>query len=188
MFAVVNKSEYITNLHGGTEKSFHWVYETYRNRLVYFAAKLLPDEESPEDVVQEAFVKLWQRYASFRDQDAVKAFLYITIRNHCLNLRKHISVVRKFGFFLHKEMENAEIDEAAIESEVLEKVHQALKELPEGCRKVLQLGYFQGLKNKDVADQLQVSINTVKTQKKRGLHLLRAVLKTTPLWFFFSLL
>ncbi len=188
MPAALNKREYITNLHLETEESFRRVYEKYRNPLAYFAARLLPAEESPEDVIQEAFVKLWQRRDTFRNQDAIKAFLYITVRNHCLNLRKHIQVIRRFGFTLTKEEEDMEMAEGVIESEVLEKVYQALQELPEGCREVLQLGYFKGLKNKEVAAYLQVSVNTVKTQKKRGLHLLRTVLKTIPFWFLFFFL
>ncbi len=63
--------------------------------------------------------------------------------------------------------------ERMIEAEVLGEVYKALQKLPEGCRKVINLSYFEGLSNQEVADRLNVSINTVKTQKLRALKMLR---------------
>jgi len=179
---------YITDLHKGNEESFRAIYKIYRTRLCYFASKLLPDGESPEDVVQEAFVKLWQKHSHFHHPDSVKAFLYITVKNRCLNLSKHGKVVDRYNHLLHEEANEEIIADYLLESEVLDNIYRALEKLPQGCRKVLQLSYFQELKNKEIAERLQVSVNTVKTQKKRGLHLLRGLLKVTSIWSFMLLL
>lgn len=182
----MHENIYIINLHNGDEGTFRAIFETHRTRLCYFACQILPDGESPEDVVQEAFAKLWEKRRHFHQPDAIKAFLYITVKNRCLNLCKHDKVVRKYGDLLHAETDEQAIGDHIMESEVLENVYRALERLPEGCRQVLKLSYFQELRNKDIAEKLQVSINTVKTQKKRALHLLRAVLRVTSLWGILS--
>lgn len=181
----MNEESYIANLHKGDENTFRIIFEEYHARLCYFATRFLPDGEAPEDIVQEAFEKLWQRRIHFSSREAMKAFLYITVKNRCLNLCKHHRVVRKYGDLIREEEEVTE--SYVVESEVLDNIYRALQKLPAGCRNVLELSYFQGLKNKDIADRLDVSVNTVKTQKKRGLHLLRAVLKISSLWSFLSL-
>ena len=73
-----------------------------------------------------------------------------------------------------------------IETEVLEDVFRALEKLPEGCRNVLHLSYFEGMKHKDIADHLRVSVNTVKTQKTRGLTLLKKLLRGSSLALLLS--
>ncbi len=179
----MNEEFYIAGLHQGNEDIYRMVFEKYHTRLCYFAATLLPVDDASEDVVQEAFVKLWQRRNDFPDLRSVKSFLYITVRNRCLNIRKHDKIVKKYGDLLHAEVEDADAMEQIMEAEILEKVHRALQQLPAGCRNVMQLGYFKGLKNKEIAQKLQVSVNTVKTQKKRGLQLLRVILKVTSMFF-----
>ncbi len=175
---------YIDCLHKGDEKIFRGIFEKYHARLYYFAVSLLTADQSAEDAVQEAFVKLWQKKEQFHDLNAVKSFLYIAVKNRCLNISKHNKIVRKYSGLLPPGDAGEDGMDYIIEAEVLENIHQALQQLPAGCRNVLQLSYFEEMKNKDIADHLQVSINTVKTQKKRALHLLRAILKTSPCWFF----
>jgi len=172
---------YITGLHQGDESVFRELFDRYHNRLCYFATALLTTDQNAEDVVQEAFVKLWQKKGHFHNLPAIKAFLYITVKNHCLNIYKHDRVVRKYGDLLEEE-QDADVTVRLIEAEVLETVYQALQKLPSGCRNVLRLSYFEEMKNKEVADHLRISINTVKTQKKRGLQLLRTILKVTSLF------
>ncbi len=178
----MNEELYITGFNQGNEDVYRMIFEKYHTRLCYFATSLLPLNDAAEDVVQEAFIKLWQKKEHFSDFPAIKSFLYTTVKNRCLNIRKHDKVVKKYGDLLHEEKEEPDTMEKMIESEVLEKLNQAIQELPAGCRNVMQLGYFKGLKNKEIAEKLQVSINTVKTQKKRGLQLLRVIMKVTSLF------
>lgn len=179
----MNDQFYITGLQSGDEDVFRELFDMYHSRLCYFAASILLSDESSEDVVQEAFVKLWQKKMHFSDLAAVKAFLYVTVKHQCLDIYKHDKVVRKYNDLLQKEDHLDYTINYVIEAEVLEKVHQAMQKLPLGCRNVMKLSYFEGLKNQAVADQLHVSINTVKTQKKRGLHLLRVLLKASSFFW-----
>lgn len=173
---------------GCDEESFRGIFEEYHTRLCYFARSILPEGEAAEDVVQEAFVKLWQKKERFSHPDSIKAFLYITVRNNCLNIYKHRKVVKMFGDLSPKkdhDEDSANGLSNLIEAEVLNNVYLALQKLPAGCRTVLNLSYFDGMKNQAIADQLGVSINTIKTQKQRGLNLLRDLIKRSSFILLF---
>lgn len=179
--------EHIIPLKSGTEVAFRELFDLFNTRLCFFASQLLLSEEEAEDVVQEAFVKLWERKNDFNDISAIKAFLYITVKHSCLNINKHYAVKNKYVKAEHNTIDERTAMHSIIESEVLENVHRALKKLPEGCQQVMQLSYFKGLKNKEIAQHLHISINTVKTQKLRGLRFLRGVLKVLPfLWILLN--
>lgn len=142
-------------------------------RLCRFADQIISDSATAEDIVQEAFIKFWQRNAEIKDLPAIKTFLYVMVRNACLNHLKHQKVVQKFA---QTQTEVAE-EAAVLKAEVWGEVHRAIASLPEGCRNVFKLSYLEGLKNQEIADELKISINTVKTQKARALELLKLRLK-----------
>lgn len=170
---------YISESSQITDITFREIFEQYRIRLCYFATKLLSSKQDAEDVVQEAFLKLWSKRNRFHDLNAIKAFLYITVKNRCIDITKHHKIIRHYEW---EQTEGAEevIMMKLIESEVIEIVRVAIQKLPPGCRNVVIMSYFEKLKNKEISDQLHISVNTVKTQKARGLHLLSDLLKKVP--------
>lgn len=179
----MGKSIIISDFNNGDTQVFREIFELFYNRLCYFGRQFLPATESPEDVVQEAFIKLWDHRGNFADLTSVKSFLYTTVKNHCLNLCKHEQVIHKHGAAQVNEEEKNHGIEKMLEAEILDGVYQALEKLPERCRTILHLSYFMKMKNKEVAEFLEISVNTVKTQKQRGLNLLRGILKATSIWF-----
>lgn len=142
-------------------------------RLCRFADQIIADSAAAEDIVQEAFIKYWQRNADITDLPAIKTLLYVMVRNACFNHLKHRKVVEKFA---QTQTEVAE-EAAVLKAEVWGEVYRAIASLPEGCRNVFKLSYLEGLKNQEIADELKISINTVKTQKARALELLKLRLK-----------
>jgi RNA polymerase sigma-70 factor (family 1) len=162
------------------EKHFATLFELFNNRLVLFATGMLPAGEAAADLVQEAFVALWQRMDSFDDLAAIKVFLYLTVKNKCLNIYKHEKVIRRYNHTQPAAPEEKHIMLRLIEAEVAGEVQQALQQLPPGCRQVIHLSFFEGLRNQEVAARLHVSVNTVKTQKTRALRLMREILKSQP--------
>lgn len=127
------------------------------------------------DLVQDAFERLWERRADFSHEAAIRSFLYVTVKNAFLDMQRHERVVQKYAAAQQEEEAITEnMLERMITAEVLADVHQALQKLPQGCRSVLNLGYFQGLRNEEIARELRVSVNTVKSQKMRAIKLLKA--------------
>lgn len=182
---------YIKGLQTGDEQIFKELFECFHARLCYFACSLLNGTKETEDVVQDAFVRLWQRKENFDNLQSVKAFLYLTVKNACLNIHKHEKVVcnhrEAIGKLYVEDADDPDMVTRIIEAETLDKVYQALQKLPKGCRTVLNLSYFEEMKNEDISTHLQVSINTIKTQKKRALHLLRTMLKVSSIWLLILL-
>jgi len=165
------------------EKEFREVFEHFHGQLCFFAASLLTIDLHAEDVVQEAFVKLWERKEDFDNIRAIKSFLYLTVRNQCFNINKHQKVVDRYQRLAGRE-EDLTLDEKQymLEAQVLENVFEALQKLPRGYRTVMHFSYFEGLQNKDIAARMKVSVNTVKTQKKRALQILRTSIHTISCW------
>jgi RNA polymerase sigma-70 factor (ECF subfamily) len=163
------------------EEIFRDIYNEYYTRLCFFASKLLPDCPESDDIVQEVFVKLWTRWNDLYNPDSIKAFLYISVKNSCLNSHKHKKIVQKYHKLNNRDITEDSVASHILEAEVLESVYSKVQSMPEGCRSVMQLSYFQGMKDKEIAEHLKISVNTVKTQKKRGLSLLRVAFKLTVL-------
>lgn len=170
----------------GDEKAFKHVFELFHKRLCIFASGIV-DAEAADDIVQETFVKLWERKENFDNIGAIKAFLYLTIKNTCINVYKHQQVVNKHLETLTEHLDETNVSHRIIEAEVANEVHQMIQKLPLGYRQVIYLSYFQEKSNQEVADLLHVSINTVKTQKVRGMKILRAFFKRSLCLFLFLL-
>ncbi|HEY0176611.1 MAG TPA: RNA polymerase sigma-70 factor [Pedobacter sp.] len=161
------------------------LFEEFNDRLVYFSLQFVKDKYQAQDIVQDAFIKYWQQKDTvLSNKTAVKNFLYSTVRNASLNIIRHEKIVEGYKQE-HGGTEPGEssVVEAIIATEVIADIHSALQSLPENYRLISVMGYFDGKKNQEIADELNMSINTVKKQKQRALELLR--LKLTPEMFVF---
>jgi RNA polymerase sigma-70 factor (ECF subfamily) len=156
--------------------------------LCYFATQILNDAAVANDVVQETFIMYW----NLKDEDkqkvgSVKGFLYQSVKNCCLNKLRREKIEQAYLKLQQAEpIEEAVALNLMIKSEVLSEINKILSSLPEGCQQVFRMGYLDGLKNQEIADALGISINTVKTQKKRGLQLIRT--KLNPDFFAIALM
>src|ERR1044071_324764 len=84
-----HNDSWLSDFKKGSDVAFRRIFDTYYKALCYFAAKLLQEKEDAEDMVADAFNKLWQQHDSFESERHIKSFLYLTTRNACLNLLKH---------------------------------------------------------------------------------------------------
>ena len=147
--------------------------------LCYFAFQILKNMAEAEDVVQDTFIKFWDKMADFDNEQAIKSFLYLSVRNACLNMIRHKKIIQNHVEIqppnLH--IEHPEILNDIVNAEVLARVYKAVETLPDGCKKIFEMSYFEELKNPQIAEILEVSVNTVKTQKYRAIKLLNEKLK-----------
>jgi RNA polymerase sigma-70 factor (family 1) len=159
----------------GDRDAFALVFNVYYSFLVVFAKKFTGTQSEAEDIVTEAFIALSQRVQHFNTEINIKAFLYVTVRNKCFNYLK----AEKWKNDRRKEFVNYIQDdmlleyEYSIKTELVEALHNAIGELPEECRRIFKLLYFEGLKPADIAELLQISVNTVYVQKSRAMQALR---------------
>ncbi|MBD8488109.1 RNA polymerase sigma-70 factor [Echinicola sp. CAU 1574] len=151
------------------------IFYAYHRKLVYFAFQYLKDQDLSEDVVQEVFIKLSQNDLLLRqDRLAIQHYLYKAVKNKCFNLIRDQKVHDRVKEQLtESEWDDQTIIHKIIQSEVIAELYAAISSLPEKCQEISRMGYLHGKTNQEIAQELGVSVNTVKTQKQRGLKLLR---------------
>ena len=178
---------YCFTLINGTRLDFKQVFDQYFNALVPFADRYLGEREESESLVQDAFLALWENRLEFPDELSVKAYLYSTVRNKALNVLKHKMVERKHGAFLTEFIEGLQrSDYSEEEMQQIEQIKKVLQELPIQCRVVFTMSCLEGKKYKDIANELGISVNTVKSHVMKAYKDIRARVgeNTSPILFF----
>lgn len=138
-----------------------------------FALKYIADEEVCKDIVQEAFINYWKQENNFKDEVSSKAYLYKSIRNGCLNQLRHRDIRRKYFESLPEDWESEDyFMENVLKEEVADIVLKEINKLSDTSRKIL-LRSLDGYSNEEIAEELGVSVNTVKTHKARSYIVLR---------------
>lgn len=156
-------------------KDFEILFKEYYSELCMFALKYTKNEEAAEEVVQEVFAKIWEKRTFINIKISVKSYLFISVRNKCLQQINHIKIVRKYEKYIDKKDENESISpyDAMIYEETLEIFNDALNTLPSKCKKIFTLSRFEGLKYKDIAEELKISIKTVEANISKALKTFR---------------
>ncbi|MDR1415434.1 MAG: sigma-70 family RNA polymerase sigma factor [Odoribacteraceae bacterium] len=156
----------------GKGEAISFLFDAHARSLWFYCQAILGDEALAEDAVQEAFVRLWERRGEVRDLPAARAFLYRVGRNLSLDALKHQIVQRKHQSAIGRELSEDFLEAKLVEEELLGQLYRAAEQLPAECVRVFKLS-LAGLGNRQIADQLSLSIHTVKTQKQRALVALR---------------
>lgn len=160
----------------GEEKGFTYFFNSLYPALLYYAFRILNDRPAAEDVVGESFIKIWERHSTFAHPKVIKSWLYTTVRNGCLNRlqQQHRSLAQQEQ--LAKQSEGTHESYALhemIRAEVIRELYENIESLPSACRQIFKMLYIQGKTVREIAEELQLSISTIKNQKARGLALLR---------------
>ena len=170
----LNNEQLIPLLLSGDEATFEGIYKHFIRPLHVYAISILRDEDTAKGMVQNVFMRLWERKERLHFSGSIKAYLYGAIYNECLNNLRHQKVkVNHQQHVLY--MTKNKVDEGAGMEllDLKEKLQQALNDLPEKCRTVFQLSRFEELKYQEIADELGISIKTVENQMGKALKTLR---------------
>ena len=160
------------------ERTFKSFFEDYFEPVFQFALKYTEDEEDARDIAQESFIKLHERRDHFDAIEKAKSFVYTTARNLCLDLLKHRKIEIEYAREIQAEGEEAEeqfFTEEVTYQELLRLLRAAINRLPSQTREVILAG-LDGKNNKEIAEQLNVTVNTVKTLKQNAYKMLRKLL------------
>lgn len=159
-------TELIQGINSGDKKAFNKVFDQYFNALCAFSYKYIPDRSETEDIVQDVFVAFWEHKKDFDHINSIKAFLYTSARNKCLNHLKHQIVLQKHQSALIYELESEQFfTRHVIEEDAFNRLYSEIRNLPLSSQNIMLLA-LKGLKNREIAAELNISENTVKTQKK----------------------
>ena len=168
--------DYVEAFQRGEEKGFTYFFNALYPALLYYAFRILNDKPTSEDVVEESFIKIWERHSTFTHPKVIKAWLYTTVRNGCLNRlqqqQRSATQVEQIARMKEGEHESYALHEI-IRAEVIRELHANIESLPTACRQIFKMLYIQGKTVREIASELELSISTIKNQKARGLGLLR---------------
>lgn len=186
----------IIGIVSGDESSFRLFYDTYRPKIYTIALRLSADENIAEDVVQDTFLKVWINRANLVNIDNIEAWLYIIAKNAILTLLKRSE---QYKLYASEEVRDAllrvfpEADFAIQEKEFQQILDEAISRLPEKQRQAYILSKQEYLKREEIAKELQVSPETVKSNLDKAMKSIRAYcmlhLKDLPIilvLYFFS--
>lgn len=167
------------SIKSGDEKALEMLFKEYYQPLCRYANSYLEDPDDAEEVVQNCFIKLWEKRENINIQSSVKSYLYQIIRNACLNEIKHQQVKKNYGDMVSQqgEQHSEASDQTTLRGELEEKIAAALQSLPQQCRLIFTMSRFEELKYQEIADQLNLSIKTVENQMGKALKLMRAQLQ-----------
>lgn len=172
----------------GKEYAFDFFFNYYYAGLCVYVQKIfsLPVEEA-RDVVQDVFVKFWNDREKLAIHYSIRSYLFVSVKNKCLDLLKKKSSLIKVQEISTEHDSADESFEIFVFSELENLFNSSLTKLPERCREVFELSRLKGMKNREIAAQLNISEKTVENQITKALHVLREELKDyLPLLFIFE--
>lgn len=154
---------------------FEILFRTHYKALCGYANGYLNDLAASEETVQALFVKIWENRDALEIEKSAKAYLYRATRNACFNHLRHFKIRDDYK----KQYEQNRADEQFTVAEEYEgnelnaQIEIAIERLPEGRKKIFKLSRFEGLKYKEIADELNISIKTVENQMGSAIKQLR---------------
>jgi len=181
----------IERLKGGDETAFELLFRFYYAGLVVFTSQFNIDYEVAEDIVQNFYVRLWEKRRNLKSSDSIKSYFFQSVKNSCLNFLKQQKVreqyIRELAFLsLNNILYEPDL---YIASELQEKIRECIDGLPERSREVFKMSRFDGIKNEEIAGKLNISKRTVETHISHSIKQLRAALRNySGLLFFLGLL
>ena len=182
-------NEYTLSFQRGEEKGFDFFFRELFPSLCFFANRMIINKCEAEDIASVAFMKIWKRHNQFNNAKNIRAYLYQIVRNDCLKfLQQNDRRSRTHREIKYLTLVDTKANREAdiIRAELYSCLYGALNNLPTECRKVFMMLYIEGKSAKKIAKELKLSISTVKTQKARGLAMLRK--KFIPFTSIFFLL
>ncbi|MBP7497579.1 MAG: RNA polymerase sigma-70 factor [Bacteroidales bacterium] len=158
-------------------KDYEMIFHKYYNPLVVYANTLLKDIDETQDIVQQVFVSVWEKRNEIEFHTSVRAFLYKSVYNSCINFIKQKTIRNDYLKEARFTEENPLFNDTASHKELQTKIDYAIDSLPEQCRKIFRMSRYDEMKYREIADKLNLSVKTVENQMGKALKVLREHLK-----------
>lgn len=170
---------------------FDDLFRQYSKPLFYYAAKFV-DDEAARDIVQDVFVKLWSDQ-TITIRQSLNALLFTMVRNSCLQQLEKQKVRSKYFESAKLKLQEEELrfymeeKTSLLEQELENKLNEVLGNLPDRCRQIFTMSRFENKKNKEIAEELDISVKAVEKQITKALGTIRTEMKDyLPLLLFLS--
>lgn len=186
MVFLPDEKKLILKIKSGDIFAFERLFKIYYKNLCLFAEYYVREKTMAEEITGDFFLKLWEKRKGIEIKDSVKSYFYKSIYNQCIKYLEHLKVMKKYEDYAQTILENKELFTPSsvnyplanlISKENLHEIEKAIHDLPEKCREIFCLCRFENMSYEEVASQLNISVNTIRTQMSRALAKLRESLK-----------
>lgn len=175
----------LSDLGKGDINAFNVIFKTYYTSLCFYANDFVNDSNFSREIVQDVFVKLWENHTSIHITSSLKAYLYRMVYNKCIDFLKHQSEIKARKVQLDNINSQIELLLAKDTSEPFDVIYSeqietelenAICQLPAQCREVFIMSRHKKLSYPQIADKLNISVSSVKSQIKRAMNKLVSAL------------
>jgi|APIni6443716594_1056825.scaffolds.fasta_scaffold339863_1 RNA polymerase sigma-70 factor (ECF subfamily) len=176
---ILREKELITGLQLGNRSAFDTLFRNYYAGLCSYAYIYVKSAYTSEEIVQEVFVKLWEKHNKITIHTSISAYLYKSVFNGCMTYLKGI----QSSGFKHIDLEDASIRNELMSMELADRefskmfsedaesdLEAAINSLPDQCREIFRMCREDNQSYKEISTQLMVSMSTVKTQMSRAMN------------------
>lgn len=176
------------------QRDFELAFKRYYNRLCHYACKFIDEDFVAEDIVQEVFSNLWEKQFELYTETILNAYLFRSVHNGCLNYlnykkiaNKHHQIIQDKLVIMELEYYNSEHGTAKSLFEMEIKIEDVISQLPAQCRNVFEMSRQKGLKNREIAVELNISVSVVEKHISKALRVMREALKDYLMLFLIFL-
>lgn len=176
----------------GNPAAFEELFKQTFPRMLGYCSLFINDQAQANDLVQDCFVRLWEKRQTIDPRQSVESLLFVMLRNRCLNYlrdKKNNLIEKKISALEETELQHLyQLDftgreEKSIEEQLIEAIRESVDELPEKRRLVFIKAKIEGKKNKDVAEELGISVKAVEKHLYQAKEQIRKeMLAKFPLW------
>jgi RNA polymerase sigma-70 factor (ECF subfamily) len=172
----LSETQVIDGIRNDNGQAYTYLFKEYYNQLRFFALKFLGDAHQAEDIVLLTFSKLYLNKDRLNSLVNVKAYLYMSIKNACIDQLKRSQLEREYRKeFAYLTQDNLEetIENLKIKAELLKIISTEVEKLPEKYRIAFKLGFLNNMTNEEIALKLGITSNNVAKRKSRAVKMLR---------------
>ena len=183
-----SETELISLLIDGSETAFKHIYNLYASRLYAFCLQYTKNRGETDEIVQDAFIWLWNHRATIRQRNSLKPLLFICVRHQLINAwRRNVNSPVYEDFIAYRDkLQGEHATDADFDyEEFCQCVRRELGKLPTTQRRCIELSRFEGLGIRDIAERLALSEQTVKNSLSLGLKTLRTLLAEQSIVYLF---
>jgi RNA polymerase sigma-70 factor (ECF subfamily) len=153
------------------ELDYDCIFKRYYTQLVVFACKYVEDRFIAEDIVQDVFIKIWKRADDIIKMEYISSYLYRSVHNTCISYLNNSKKLKKEQIS-EKILSDEDILNTMLENEIYEEMLNIMEELPPKCKEIYSLN-LKGLKTPEIAEDMNIAVDTVRSQIKRAKKIIR---------------
>lgn len=152
------------------------MFRAFFTPLAFYAHRLLNDETSAEDLVQDCFVELWQRRHKLENIQSIKAYLYRCVHNKVLN---EIKAKKIKTSALAEELKNMPDEEVVVHAEIIARLLEVIDQLPARMKEVMRMHYLEGKSLEEIGTAIGIDPETARSHRYRAIQLVRKTIIAT---------